>query len=92
MDPVTAALIAMLVVLVIGGVWGTLIIRNVLEQRSARVGRTVEAARLEDVLEECQQLEVRLGRLEEEVGFLRELRAPRPSGQIGGGNDPAEDA
>jgi len=90
MDPVTAALIAMLVMLVIGGVWGTMIIRNILEQRSARLARPTGAERLEEVLEEYQQLEVRLGRLEEEVTFLRELRAPTTSGELPSGGNESE--
>lgn len=92
MDPVTAALIAMLVMLVIGGVWGTMIIRNILEQRSARLGRATRFEPLQEVVEEYRQLEVRLGRLEEEVAFLRELRAPKAPGKLPpGGNAPEVD-
>ena len=82
MDPVTAALIGILLIVLFGGYWGTLIIRNILEQRSARLRPPGEGARLEEIIEDYRLLEGRLGRLEEEVEFLRQLRDPSAQGAL----------
>lgn len=83
MDPVTAALLGMLLLLVvIGGVWGTMIIRSILERRSFQIGAPADEKRLEEILDDYRQLEARLGQLEEEVGFQRQLRGPEPRGQL----------
>lgn len=75
----------MLILIVIGGVWGTMIIRSLLEKRAHKLVALVAPAdgeRLEEVLDDYRQLEARLGHLEEEVGFLRQLREPEPPGQL----------
>ncbi len=82
MDPLTAALIGILLLVGIGGVWGTLILRSFLAKRSPELGALEDSKRLEAVLDDHRQLEARFGQLEEEVSFLRQLREPASVGQL----------
>lgn len=75
MDP---AILLLLILVVFGGIWGSLILVAVLK-RFVLPAETVVDPRIEDLLEDSRQLQTRLERLEEEVGFLRELRGPPPA-------------
>ena len=80
-DPVTAVLLGMLMLLGGGVVWATMLLRSWLERRAPQVGGP-DAERLQEVLEDYRQLEGRLSQLEDEVGFLRQLNEPEPSPQL----------
>lgn len=83
MDPITAALIGILLLIVIGGVWGLTIISGIMERRLREAeGRGVDAAQLDALRTDYAQLEGRLGQLEEEMEFLRALREPEPRSEL----------
>ncbi len=82
-DPVSAALLAMLILVVIGGVWGYTVIRGVMERKTVEAGGG--GGELDALREEHARLEDRLRRVEEEVDFLRELRAPSTPGSLADG-------
>ncbi|MGD2071625.1 MAG: hypothetical protein PVI57_23375 [Gemmatimonadota bacterium] len=84
MDP---AILLLLTVVVFGGIWGSLILVAVLK-RYVLPGETPVDSRIEDLLEDSHQLQTRLERLEEEVGFLRELRSPPSSTRLPPADDP----
>ena len=63
-----------LTALIIGGVWGSIILSGLFKKRSLM--SLPEDPRFEVLREENQQLEARLERLEEEIGFIRELQKP----------------
>lgn len=68
--------------LITGGVWGSIILSGLFKRRSLR--SSLDDPRFERLTEENQQLEARLERLEEEVGFLRELQRPGAPPQLPG--------
>lgn len=90
MDPVTAALIAGLLLIVIGGVWGYTIISGIMQRRlnSADRGSMDDFLALRD---DYAQLEGRLERVEEELEFLRALKAPDGARSLPGSAAATED-
>ena len=69
-----------LTALIVGGVWGSIILSGLFKKRSLK--SLPEDPRFEVLREENQQLEVRLERLEEEIGFIRELQKPEAPPQL----------
>ena len=80
MDPFITIIVV--IVLVIGGVWGSLIISALLKRRSARLESSPNDPRIEELQEDHRLLEARFEQLEEEVGFLRELHKPESPAQL----------
>ena len=69
-----------LTAMIVGGVWGSIILSGLFKKRSLK--SPPDDPRFEVLREENQQLEVRLERLEEEVGFIRELQKPEAPPQL----------
>lgn len=82
MTPFMTAVVLM--ILMVAGAWGSIILKGLFQSRRLEDGQ--EDPRLEELREENQQLEVRLERLEEEIGFLRELHRPKAPDQLPGSN------
>jgi len=83
-----------LTVLVTGGVWGSIILSGLFKGRELKLRAPTEDPRIDELREDHQQLEARLERLEEEVGFFRELQKPEeptrlPSPKKGGSEQKA---
>lgn len=81
------ASLLLLILVVFGGIWGSLILVAVLK-RFVLPGETQVDPRIEELLEDNRQLQTRLERLEEEVGFLRELRSPPSATRLPPAGDP----
>ena len=90
MDPFISLSLVVIVALVIGGVWGSVIISSLMKQRTLKLESGRADPRLEQVLEALEQLEGRLGLLEEEVQFFRELHGADTPGQLPLPDSPAE--
>jgi hypothetical protein len=71
-----------LTVLITGGVWGSIILSGLFKGRALKLQVPRDDPRIDDLIEENQQLEARLARLEEEVGFFRELQQPETPTQL----------
>lgn len=69
-----------LTVLIISGVWGSIILSGLFKRRSLK--NPPDDPRFEALREEDHQLEARIERLEEEIGFLRELQKPEAPRQL----------
>lgn len=82
MDPVTAVLIGILMLVGGGVVWLTMFLRAWLERRAPRVGG-IDSAEFQEVLDDLRQLEGRLRQLEDEVDFFRQLNEPDSPGRLG---------
>lgn len=79
MSPIViAALLGILIILVIGGVWGHTIISGLIRRRLLKAEGGTSQAELEAIRTDYDQLEARLGQIEEELEFLRALRSPSP--------------
>ena len=74
-----------LTVLIIGGVWGSIILSGLFRRRSLK--NPPDDPRFDVLREESYQLEARIERLEEEIGFLRELQKPEAPRQITGSEE-----
>jgi 3-methyladenine DNA glycosylase/8-oxoguanine DNA glycosylase len=81
MDPVTAALLGILMLLGGGVVWVTMMLRSWLERRAPQI-EGPDAEKLREVMDDYRQLEGRLSQLEDEVGFLRQLKEPEPKSRL----------
>ena len=86
MEPLTAGLIGIILIITIGGVWGTVILRGLMERRTLELRSGPDDGRLEELLEGYRQVEARLEHLEEEVGFYRELQEPKNPGRLPSGD------
>ena len=75
MDPFLAVAILAMILLTFGGIWGTIVISGLMKRRS-NVLAPQDDARLKQLLSEQEQMDARLGKLEDEVAFLRELKNP----------------
>lgn len=82
--------------LIFVGIWGTMIVSARVKQMTEGSGPAMDDRLLEEFRETTRLLEARLERVEEEVEFYRELRAPtaakelpRSGGRGEGGEDPA---
>jgi hypothetical protein len=76
MDPIIgAALIGILLMIVIGGVWGYTIISGIMQRRLLEADGGAHRGLLEDLRTDYQQLEGRLSQMEDELTFLRELQS-----------------
>mgnify|MGYP003934141903 FL=1 len=82
MTPFMTAVVLM--ILMVAGAWGSIILKGLFQNRSLE-GQP-EDPRIDELREENQQLEVRLERLEEEIGFLRELHRPKTPTRLPGSN------
>lgn len=71
-----------LTVLVTGGVWGSIILLGLFKMRAEKLQMPTQDPRFDELNEDHRQLEARLDRLEEEVGFFRELRMPEDPTQL----------
>ena len=71
--------------LIIGGVWGSIILSGLFKRRSLK--NEPDDPRFEELREENHQIEARLGRLEEEIGFLTELQRPKAPPQLPGSKE-----
>ena len=80
MDPFITAVI--LTVLVISGVWGSIILSGLFKRRAMKLEAHPDAPRFEELREDHNQLEARLERLEEELSFFRELHGPETPTQL----------
>ena len=76
MDFVT---LVVLTVLVISGVWGSMIIAGLLKRSTAKLESGPKDPRIDELQEDHHLLEARIERLEEELNFLRELHNPDTS-------------
>lgn len=68
--------------LIFMGVWGTMIVSARVKQMSQGTRGPRDDRLLEDMLEANRLLEARLERIEEEMAFYRELRAPDLRGEL----------
>jgi Zn-dependent protease with chaperone function len=80
MDP----LILVLTVLIISGLWGSIILAGLFRRWNRKLERPADDPRISQLQEGHEQLEARLERLEEEIGFFRELNKPEPPNQLPG--------
>lgn len=88
MDPMVFVLILAVTALVVGGVWGSVVLSGLMRRRAIKLESGAEDPRMGELEEGHRLLEVRLEQLEEEVSFLRELRRPESPPQL----DSPEDA
>jgi hypothetical protein len=68
-------IVILVVLLAIGGVWGTVVLRALLRRVLPR-GERQSDRRIGELEVDYGQLEARFRQLEEEVGFLRALHGP----------------
>lgn len=68
----------------ISGVWGSIILAGLFRRWNRKLERPADDPRISALQESHEQLEARLERLEEEVGFFRELSKPEPPSQLRG--------
>lgn len=80
MDP----LILVLTVVIVSGVWGSIILAGLFRRWNRKLERPAEDPRISALQENHEQLEARLERLEEEIGFFRELSRPEPPSHLPG--------
>lgn len=71
-----------LTVLVTSGVWGSIILSGLFKGRTLKLQTPTDDPRIGELREDHHQLEARLERLEEEVGFFRELQQPENPTQL----------
>jgi len=71
--------------LIISGVWGSIILSGLFKRRELK--NTPDDPRFEELQEENHQIEARIGRLEEEIGFLTELQRPEAPPQLPGSGE-----
>ena len=83
MDPFITTVVA--IVLIFSGVWGTMLLRWILQRGSRTLEAPADDPRIAELVEDHQLLEHRLQRIEEELTFLRELHQPEPPGQLSSG-------
>ena len=80
MDPFITLVV--LTVLIISGVWGSIIIAGIFKRHPPKLKTRPDDPRFDVLQEEHHQLEARFDRLEEEIGFLRELHKPEAPIQL----------
>jgi hypothetical protein len=74
--------LVVLTVLIISGVWGSIIIAGIFKRHPPKLNTRPDDPRFDVLQEEHHQLEVRFERLEEEIGFFRELHKPETPSQL----------
>lgn len=82
MDPFITLSIVIIIVVVTGGAWGYAIISSLMERRNLELRSGEADPRVEELQVDFGQLEQRLQRLEEEVGFFRELYPSDPPREL----------
>jgi len=82
MDPLILVTILMVTVLVIGGVWGSVVISALMKRKHLKLQSPGPDPRIDELQADYRQLEGRLDNLEEELGFFRELHKPEASAQL----------
>jgi hypothetical protein len=82
MDPFVTLVV--LTVLVMSGVWGSIIIVGLLKRNALKLKLKAhpDDPRIDELQEDHHQLEARLERLEEELSFFRELQRPESPTQL----------
>ena len=85
MDPLVAVVMFVVIILVFGGIWGTVLISGLMKRRSNLLAPQDEA-RLKELAQAQQMLEARLVKLEDEVSFLRELKKPDAAARLESGD------
>ena len=73
-----------LTVLVIGGVWGSIILLGLFKGRTNKRLTPIDNPRIDQLEEDHLRLEAQVARLEEEIGFFRELKRPEIPTQLPG--------
>jgi hypothetical protein len=89
MDLMIPLSIIIILLVVIGGVWGWTIISELMKARTLRLRPPSADPRVAELLEDHRRLEDRLDKLEEEVGFFMQLHTPEDSGRL---HAPEDDA
>lgn len=89
MDLMIPLSIILILMVVIGGVWGWTIISELMKARTLRLRPPQVDPRVGELLEDYRRLEDRLEKLEEEVQFFRELHAPEAPRRLTGADDDA---
>jgi len=74
--------IIVLTVLVIGGVWGSIILSGLFKRRTNKLLTPTDDPRIDQLEEDHHRLEAQLARLEEEISFFRELQKPEIPTQL----------
>lgn len=88
MDFVT---LVVLTVLVIGGVWGAIILSGLLKRQTAKLEASRTDPRIDELQDDRRLLEIRIERLEEELAFLRELQGSASGKALPAGGDEDRD-
>lgn len=73
-----------LTVLVIGGVWGSIVLTGLFKGRTNKLLTPTDDPRIDQLEEDHLRLEAQVARLEEEVSFFRELQKPAVPTQLPG--------
>jgi len=76
-----------LTVIVTGGVWGAIILSGLFKMRANKLAAPADDPRIGQLEEDHLRLEAQVARLEEEIGFFRELRKPETQAQLPGPGD-----
>ena len=77
-------ILLVLTVLVIGGVWGSIILLGLFKTRTSKLLKPADDPRIGQLEEDHQRLETQVARLEEEISFFRELKKPEIPTQLPG--------
>jgi hypothetical protein len=73
-----------LTVIVTGGVWGAIILSGLFKMRASKLAAPADDPRIGQLEEDHLRLEAQVARLEEEIGFFRELQKPAAPTQLPG--------
>lgn len=73
-----------LTVIVTGGVWGAIILSGLFKMRASKLAAPADDPRIGQLEEDHLRLEAQVARLEEEIGFFRELQKPSAPTQLPG--------
>jgi len=71
-----------LTVLVIAGVWGSILLSGLLKRRTHKLLTPPDDPRIDQLEEDHHRLEAQVERLEEEISFFRELQQPEIRTQL----------
>ena len=82
MDPFILVTALVIIATLFGGVWGTNILLSLLKRRNLRLESSTTDPRIEEIQADHRLLLERFERLEEEIGFFRELHGSPSSTQL----------
>lgn len=92
MDPFITLSVVVIVALVIGGVWGGVVINELMKARTLKL-QSKSDPRVDELLEDQRLLEGRVEQMEEELDFFRRLHDPtEPSRLARSTDDPVDGA